>query len=196
MPAPKSSSARPSSARSKSTVGSTQSARSASTTNGIATLIEQLTNRVLKPLDLMMISRDRIQDTLDEAAERGRLTRSDANDLVTELVKRGREQTDNVLADIERLLLGGRGRSGSTTKLSRLPEPVEKLVRSSAGRVRRSVSGEQELPILAYDDMTARQATERLKGLTHGELRQVRDYERRHANRKSVLAAIERELKD
>jgi hypothetical protein len=195
MPAPKSSSARPSSARSKSTAGSTQSARSASTTNGLATLIEQLTNRVLKPLDLMMISRDRIQDTLDEAAERGRLTRSDANELVTELVKRGREQTDNVLADFERLLLG-RGRSGSTTKLSRLPDPVEKLVRSSAGRVRRSVSGEQELPILAYDDMTARQATERLKGLTHGELRQVRDYERRHANRKSVLAAIERELKD
>jgi polyhydroxyalkanoate synthesis regulator phasin len=195
MPAPKSSSARPSSARSKSTAGSTQSARSSSTTNGLATLIEQLTNRVLKPLDLMMISRDRIQDTLDEAAERGRLTRSDANELATELVKRGREQTDNVLADIERLLLG-RGRSGSTTKLSRLPEPVEKLVRSSAGRVRRSVSGEQELPILAYDDMTARQATERLKGLTHGELRQVRDYERRHANRKSVLAAIERELKD
>jgi polyhydroxyalkanoate synthesis regulator phasin len=195
MPAPKSSSARPSSARSKSTAGSTQSARSASTTNGLATLIEQLTNRVLKPLDLVMISRDRIQDTLDEAAERGRLTRSDANELVSELVKRGREQTDNVLADFERLLLG-RGRSGSTTKLSRLPEPVEKLVRSSAGRVRRSVSGEQELPILAYDDMTARQATERLKGLTHGELRQVRDYERRHANRKSVLAAIERELKD
>jgi hypothetical protein len=195
MPAPKSSSARTSSARSKSTVGSTQSARSASTTNGLASLIEQLTNRVLKPLDLMMISRDRIQDTLDEAAERGRITRSDANELVSELVKRGREQTDHVLADIERLLLG-RGRSGSTTKLSRLPEPVEKLVRSGAGRVKRTVSGEQELPILAYDDMTARQATERLKGLTPSELRQVRDYERRHANRKSVLAAIERELKD
>jgi hypothetical protein len=195
MPAPKSSSARTSPARSKSTAGAAQSARSASTTNGLASLIEALTNRVLKPLDLMMISRDRIQDTLDEAAERGRLTRSDANELASELIKRGREQTDNVLADIERLLLG-RGRSGSTTKLARLPDPVEKLVRSSASRVKRTVSGEQEVPILAYDDMTARQATERLKGLTHGELRQVRDYERRHANRKSVLAAIERELKD
>ena len=64
-----------------------------------------------------MISRDRIQDTLDEAAERGRLTRSDANDLVSELVRRGREQTDSVLGDIERLLLG-RGRSGSSTKLA------------------------------------------------------------------------------
>ena len=189
MPAAKSStSARTSSARRKSTPGATQSASSPA--NGLASLIEQLTNRVLKPLDLIMISRDRIQDTLDEAAERGRLTRSDANDLVSELVRRGREQTDSVLGDIERLLLG-RGRSGSSTKLKTLHEPVEKIVRAT-GRVKRSVSG--GLPIIAYDELTARQATERLKGLTPAELRAVRDYERRHANRKSVLAAIEREL--
>jgi polyhydroxyalkanoate synthesis regulator phasin len=184
MPAAKSSSsARTSSARSKSSPGARQATRSSSA-NGIASLVEQLTNRVLKPLDLIMISRDRIQDTLDEAAERGRLTRSDANDLVSELVRRGREQTDSVLADIERLLLG-RGRSGSTTRLT---TPVEKLVRG----VKRSVSG--GLPVVAYDELTARQAIEHLKGLTPAELRQVRDYERRHANRKSVLAAIEREL--
>ena len=186
MPAAKSSSsARASSARSKSSPGARQATRS-SGANGIASLVEQLVNRVLKPLDLIMISRDLIQDTLDEAAERGRLTRSDANDLVSELVRRGREQTDSVLADIDRLL--GRGRSGSTTRLT---TPVEKLVRG-AGRVKRSVSG--GLPIIAYDELTARQASERLKDLTPAELRQVRDYERRHANRKSVLAAIEREL--
>jgi polyhydroxyalkanoate synthesis regulator phasin len=194
MPAPKSSSsARPSSARTKSSPGTKRAARSTGS-NGLANLVEQLTNKVLKPLDLMMISRDRIQDTLDEAAERGRLTRSDANDLVSELVRRGREQTDSVLADIERLLGRSRSQTGSTTKLTRLPEPVEKLVRG-AGRVRRTVSGGQALPIIAYDDLTARQATERLKGLTPAELRLLRDYERRHANRKSVLAAIERELK-
>jgi polyhydroxyalkanoate synthesis regulator phasin len=147
-------------------------------------MVEQLTNKVLKPLDLIMISRDRIQDTLDDAAERGRLTRSDANDLVSELVRRGREQTNGVLADIERLLLA----SGSTTKLT---TPVEKLVRG-AGHVKRTVSGGP--PIVAYDELTARQATERLKGLTPAELRQLRHYERRHANRKSVLGAIEREL--
>ena len=187
MPAAKSSSsARKSSARSKSSPGARRATRS-SGANGLANLVEQLTNRVLKPLDLVMISRDRIQDTLDEAAERGRLTRSDANELVSELVRRGREQTDSVLADIERLLLG-RGRSGSTTKLT---TPVEKLVRG-AGRAKRSVSG--GLPIVAYDELTARQATESLKDLTPAELRLVRDYERRHANRKSVLAAIEREL--
>jgi polyhydroxyalkanoate synthesis regulator phasin len=194
MPAPKSSSSgRTSSARTKSSPATKQPARSTAA-NGLSNLIEQLTNRVLKPLDLMMISRERIQDTLDEAAARGRLTRSDANELVSELVRRGREQTDNVLADIERLLLGRSGRSGSTTSLgSRLQEPVEKLVRG-AGRVRRTVSTGQAMPIIAYDELTARQATERLKGLTPAELREVREYERRHANRKSVLAAIEREL--
>ena len=187
MPAAKSSSsARTSSARSKSSPGARQATRS-SGANGIANLVEQLTNRVLKPLDLVMISRDRIQDTVDEAAERGRLTRSDANDLVSELVRRGREQTDSVLADIERLLLG-RGRSGSTTRLT---TPVEKLVRG-AGRVKRSVSGGAADRRLRRADGAP--GNERLKGLTPAELRQVRDYERRHANRKSVLAAIEREL--
>jgi polyhydroxyalkanoate synthesis regulator phasin len=161
--------------------------------NGLASLVEQLTNTVIKPLDLVMLSRARIQDTLDEAAERGRLTRSDANDVVSELVRRGREQTDNVLADIERMLERGRGQLESATKRTRLAEPVERLVKS-AGRVRRTVGVEPSLPILAYDDLTARQAAERLKGLTPAELRTVRDYERRHANRKSVLTAVERAL--
>jgi hypothetical protein len=49
-------------------------------------------------------------------------------------------------------------------------------------------------PILGYDDLTAAQVNARLKGLSPTELRRVRDYERRHANRKSVLEAIERAL--
>ena len=43
--------------------------------------------------------------------------------------------------------------------------------------------------------MTAAQVTERLADLPAAELRQVRDHERRNANRKSVLAAIERKLR-
>ena len=35
----------------------------------------------------------------------------------------------------------------------------------------------------------------RLDGLTPAELRRVRDYERRHGNRKSVPAAVERKLR-
>jgi polyhydroxyalkanoate synthesis regulator phasin len=169
MAAPKSSSA---SARTKTSTGSKQSATDAAQadrtgdTNGLAGLVELLTNTLIKPLDLVMLSRERIQDTLDEAAERGRLTRSDANELVSELVRRGREQTDSLLERLSR----------------------------SAVRVRRTAGVEPWLPILGYDELTARQATERLKSLTPAELRAVRDYERRHANRKSVLAAIERGL--
>ena len=49
-------------------------------------------------------------------------------------------------------------------------------------------------PITAYDDLTAAQLQSRLDGLTPAELRKVRDYERRNANRKSVLDAVEAKL--
>jgi hypothetical protein len=53
-------------------------------------LAEQLINRLINPLGLVLLTRERIQETLDDAATRGRITRSDANELVTELVRRGR----------------------------------------------------------------------------------------------------------
>jgi polyhydroxyalkanoate synthesis regulator phasin len=162
--------------------------------NGLASLVEQLTNRIIRPLDLVMLSRERIQDTLDEAAERGRLTRTDANELVAELVRCGRQQTDDLLADVERLLERGREQLGSATRRSRLTEPVERLVRG-AGRVRRTAGAGPSLPIAGYEELTARQVEERLKGLTPAELRQLHEHERRHANRKSVLAAIAKELR-
>jgi hypothetical protein len=48
--------------------------------------------------------------------------------------------------------------------------------------------------ITDYDDMTAAQVIERLDDLAAADLRGVRDHERRNANRKTVLAAIERKL--
>ena len=42
--------------------------------------------------------------------------------------------------------------------------------------------------------MTAAQVTEHLDDLAPAQLRTVRDHERRNANRKSVLAAIDRKL--
>ena len=49
-------------------------------------------------------------------------------------------------------------------------------------------------PITGYDDLTAAQVQTRLSDLTPAELRKVRDYERRHANRKTVLRAVEQRL--
>jgi hypothetical protein len=49
------------------------------------------------------LSRDRIQDVVDDAVKRGRMTRSDAENLLSELVQKGRKQTDALLKELERL---------------------------------------------------------------------------------------------
>ena len=81
----------------------------------------------------------------------------------------------------------------SATRRARRNESVDRVVRS-ADRARRSVGVGPSFPILGYDDLSAGQVEERLSGLSSADLRKVRDYERRHANRKSVLAAVERSL--
>jgi polyhydroxyalkanoate synthesis regulator phasin len=212
MPASKSSSsgssrgAKPRGARTsagaKRTAGGKKATPSTPTTSasgggvgeGLASFAEQLTNRVIKPLDLVMITRERIQETLDEAAERGRVTRSDANELVAELVTRGRQQTDDLLKDLEGFVGRGREQLETATRRARRTEPVDRIVRG-ADRARRSVAPRPSLPVSGYDDLTAAQVDERLEGLKPAELRRIRDYERRHLNRKSVLAAVEKALR-
>lgn len=154
---------------------------------------EQLLRRIARQLDVVMLTRDRIQETLDEAAEGGRVTRHDANMLVTELVRRGRQQTEDLMRELEQLLDRGRGGLESATRLARRAEPVDRIVRG-ADRARRSVAGGSSFPISDYDELTARQVQERLGDLRPPDLRKVREYERRHANRKTVLEAIERAL--
>jgi polyhydroxyalkanoate synthesis regulator phasin len=152
-------------------------------------LAEQLVSHTLDPLAVVMLTRDRIQETLEEAVQRGRVTRSDANDLAGELVRRGRQQTEELLVEIERV----RERLESGGKRSRLTEGVGRLART-AERARRSVTGGDGFPISDYGELTARQVQSRLGDLDESELRQVREHERRHANRKTVLDAIERAL--
>jgi polyhydroxyalkanoate synthesis regulator phasin len=203
MPASKSSSSAGSggSGRARSSGGSSASkasarsgaAKTTAVPDGPASLAEQLANQVVKPLGLVLLTRERIQETLDAAAERGRLTRSDANELVYELVQLGKVQTDELLSDVERLLERGREQLETATKRSRLSDGVDRLVRT-ADRARRTVGVGPSFPILGYDDLTAAQVETRLNGLTAAELRKVREYERRHVNRKLVLDAIERSL--
>jgi hypothetical protein len=70
---------------------------------------------------------------------------------------------------------------------------VDRIVRG-AERARRTVGTGSSLPISGYGDLTAGQVQSQIKGLTPSELRKVREYERRHANRKSVLRAVEKAL--
>ena len=119
----------------------------------------QVKRRVPNPLNALVLTRERIQEVLDDAVERGRMTRDDARDLLAELVRRGTAPADRVIREVGRA--AGLGSS---------------------------------FPIAEYDDLTAAQVTNRLDGLAPAQLRAVRDHERRNANRKSVLAAIDRKL--
>ena len=173
--------------------GASTDAGAGADSDGPGSLAEQLLNRIIKPLGLVVLTGDRIQEVLDDAAARGRVTRSDANELAVELVDRGRQQTDQLLSDVERLFGRSRQQIGSAANRARRSESLDLLLRS-ADRARRTVSVGQGFPILAYDELTAAQVQSRLADLSPAELRRVRDYERRHANRKSVLATIDKRL--
>ena len=115
---------------------------------------------VLNPLDVMVITRERLQDTLDDAVRRGRMTRDDATDLLAEIVRRA------------------------------LSAPTDRVKRE----VRRVTGALDGFPIEDYDELTAAQIISKVGGLETDELRRVRDYERRNANRKTVLAALDAKL--
>jgi hypothetical protein len=129
----------------------------------------------------VMLTGDRIQEVVDDAVKRGRMTRSDAEDLVQRLISLGRKQTEDLIGDVEQLL--GRGASTGGDRVLR-----------HVDKARRAV-GIGSFPILGYDDLSAAQVSDRLTDLTPAQLRKVRDHEKRNANRKSVLQAVERKLK-
>jgi polyhydroxyalkanoate synthesis regulator phasin len=109
-------------------------------------LRDQLSNRVFEPRDLVVLASEAIQEAMDEAVSRGRVTRGDANDLVSELVRKGREQKDDVLANLDQLLGKGIGqlemlskKLDDTAARARRAESVDLLLRG-AERVRRAVA--------------------------------------------------------
>ena len=52
-----------------------------------------------------MLTRERVQAAVDDAVERGRITRNDATELVTALLAIGRRQTEELLGDLERMVV-------------------------------------------------------------------------------------------
>ena len=147
------------------------------------------------------ISRDRLQEVVDDAVRRGRMTRGDAEEIVNRVVVRGRDQAEEILAQLERLLsqvreVPDRARSEVGTRAEqarkRAVGAVDKPL-AGADRVRRRarVPG---FPITAYDQLSIRQIDSRLQDLTRDQLRRVRDYERRNKARKGLLRALDRKL--
>jgi polyhydroxyalkanoate synthesis regulator phasin len=163
------------------------------------------------------IPRERIQEVLDDAVKRGRMTRTDANELVSKLVSRGRKQTDALLRDLEKLLEQARREVDSRTSVARRDleartSRARRQATQTAGRVGRAArdaadrplaeadrlrrrAGGPGFPITAYDQLTAPQVRARLTDLTKAELRKVRTREKNGQARKGVLDAIDKKLK-
>jgi polyhydroxyalkanoate synthesis regulator phasin len=143
----------------------------------------------------VMLTTERLQEALDDAVQRGRMTRADAEELLASLVTVGRRQTDELIGELEALLGRSRRAGGDARKRARerTAQSTERM-RREVERARRAAGLGDGFPISAYDELTASQITSSLDGLSAAELRNVRDYERRHGNRKTVLAAVERRL--
>jgi polyhydroxyalkanoate synthesis regulator phasin len=152
------------------------------------------------------LSRDRLQEVVDDAVKRGRLTRGDANELVSNLVTRGRQYTDDLMKQLERLLdlaMQGldtrvaparRRASAAAGRAARAARDAADEPLARADRLRRRAGVKAGGPITAYDQLTANQIRSRLRDLSPAELRQVRAREKRGKARKGVLAEIERRL--
>lgn len=153
----------------------------------------------------LVLSRERLQEAVDDAVKRGRMTQSDANELVSRLVTRGRQQTDDMMKELERLLEQARteveSRVGPARKRAeRAASRVSKRTRDAADPVLaeadklRRRAGVGRGPITGYDSLTATQVKARLKDLSAADLRKVRTQEKRGKARKGVLADIEKRL--
>ena len=179
----------------------------------VAEFREALRKNLIKPMEMVLISRERIEEVLGEAVDQGRVTARDAQRITSGLVRRGQKQTTDVLKDLEQLLGRGRDEIGGRTAGAR------KAAGGAAGRARKQTTGARgravrsaspalaqvdrvrrgagvgpNFPITGYDDLNATQIQSRLSDLTPAQLRKVRDHERRNASRKTILKAIESKL--
>ena len=166
----------------------------------VADFREALTERLVEPLNLVMLTRERIEETVEDAVSRGSMTRDAAQDLIAGLVERGRRQTTDVLSDLEQLLgrrrepgVAARARKQVGDATARARDAGDRAM-GQVDRARRAAGVGPSFPIMGYDDLTVKQVQTRIDKLTPAELRKVRDYEKRNANRKSVLSAIESKL--
>jgi polyhydroxyalkanoate synthesis regulator phasin len=162
------------------------------------------------------LPRERVQEVVDDAVKRGRMTRDDANELVSNLVSKSRKATDDLIRELEKLLeqarkevesrttkarreLDSRG-SRTRKQATRAAERMGRAARDAADRplaeadkLRRR-AGAPGPAISGYDQLTASQVKSRLKDLKAPELRKVRTQEKNGKARKGVLDAIDKQL--
>jgi polyhydroxyalkanoate synthesis regulator phasin len=153
----------------------------------------------------LVLSRERLQEAVDDAVKRGRMTQGDANELVSRLVTRGRQQTDDLMKELERLL--DKARSDVESRVAPARKRAERAASRTAKRVRNAAepalaeadrlrrrAGVGGAPISGYDTLSATQVKARLKDMKPADLRKVRTQEQRGKARKSVLSEIDKKL--
>jgi polyhydroxyalkanoate synthesis regulator phasin len=182
------------------TRGSTRGSASAGSDKSVEAFRDALERNVT-------LSRDRVQEVMDDAVRRGRITRDDANEVVSSLITRGRTYTDDLVKELERLIEQARREFGSRTgptrrratkaagRAARAARDAAEAPLAQADRLRRRAGVSAGGPITAYDQLTAAQVKSRLNDLSIAELRQLRSREAGGKNRKGVLAEIDRRLK-
>ena len=152
------------------------------------------------------ISRDRIQEVMDDAVKRGRMTRADAEKTVSDLVSKGRQQTDELVAELEKVL--DQARRGVEARVAPARKRAEKAATAAvkrarttaepalveADKLRRRAGVASSSPISGYESLNASQVKSRLKDMKKADLRKVRTQERRGKARKGILDDIERRL--
>jgi ElaB/YqjD/DUF883 family membrane-anchored ribosome-binding protein len=145
------------------------------------------------------------------------MQRKDANEMVSSLLARGRQQTEDMLKELERVLDQARGEVDTRTKRTRkrvekrtsaarkqaerTARRVAKDVREAADeplaqadKLRRRAGVGSSFPITGYDDLSVAQVKTRLAALSRPELRKVRTYEKSNKARKGILADIDKKL--
>jgi polyhydroxyalkanoate synthesis regulator phasin len=193
----------------KSTSGARRKARAASAERADKSL-DQFRNALERSLTL---SRERIEEVMDDAVKRGRMTRDDANELVTSLVDRGRKQTEDLISEIESTWKQLRDEVSSRAERAReaAEEMMERAGVRSAKKKGKAKAAKRKAapkkkdpakkapkkaanPIKGYGSLSAAEARAALSGLSAAQLRTVRTAEKRGKARKTVLADIEKRL--
>lgn len=142
----------------------------------------------------VMLTAQRVQEAMDDAVRRGKMTRRDAEELARGLMDTGRRQSFDLVAEVEQLLERSKSDLGTASNLVR--EGTDRVLRE-VDRVRRTagVGSSAAFPITGYDELTAAQIGARLEDLSTSDLQRVRDHEQAHTARKSVLAKLDAKLK-
>ncbi len=159
------------------------------------------------------LSRDRIQEVVDDAVKRGRMTRTDANELVSNLVERSRKYRDDLVKELDKVLKDARKEVEARRKeVEARVAPARKRVEKATARAGRAArdaaegplaqadrlrrrAGAPGAPITGYENLTAPQVKKRLGDLNKADLRKVRTQEKRGKARKSILDEVEKLLK-